>query len=217
MEIIPAILETDFKELQSKIKKAESHFKRAQIDVGDGIFVPDKFGCLNKITQLKTEMELEFHLMVAQPWKIIEQLKNSQLRKVSFHYESFFSVPKKNRTFAINNLINSLKKNNYQVAIALNPSTNPSFIYDFLEKIDEVLILGVTPGKQGQKFQEVVLRKVQFLKNLQNNLYIGIDGGVNDKNIQKIVQTQVDRIYIGSFLWKDFKKTIQFLKDKKYL
>jgi len=203
MEIIPAILETEFSEIQNKIEKSKKHFKTIQIDLGDGKFVESEFGQLKKIKDIKSEIDLEIHLMTEEPWKDLEYLRNGKIKKITFHYESFLSIPKKTRPFAINNLIKQVKELGLKVGIAINPETRPGAIADYLERIDEALLLSVEPGQQGQKFVEDVILKASFLKNFKEDLIVGIDGGVSDENIKKIAEAKIDKVYVGSFLWKD--------------
>lgn len=219
MEIIPAILEKDFLELQKKLKKAAALFKEAQIDVGDGSFVPEKFGCLEKITDLNSEIFLGIHLMIQKPWQKVALLaKEEKIQRVIFHYESFFSVRTKTRAFAVNNFINQLKdlkpQGKLKVGMALNPGTSANFAVEFIERLDELLLLGVEPGEQGQEFEPDILQKINFLKNFRSDILISIDGGVNDKNIKMIKNAGADRAYVGSFLWKDFNKSMQTLTGK---
>ena len=79
MIIIPAILESDFKVIQSKIKKIEGIFDAVQIDIGDGKFVSDEFGCLSEINTIETNLSLEIHLMTEKPWDKLEFLKNKKI------------------------------------------------------------------------------------------------------------------------------------------
>jgi len=214
IEIIPAILEKDFVEIKKKIKKLEPYFKKVQIDFGDGEFVSKKFGYIEKFEKIETKLALEAHIMIEKPWKIVSDLTSFGFRKITFHYEAFYEIKKKTRVFTVNNLIKRIKNQNMEVGIAINPETSPSHIVEYLNRIDEVLLLGVNPGKQGQKFNSRVLEKVNFLKNLRKNIKIGIDGGVNNINIKKITEAGIDRAYIGSFLWKEknIEKAIQELK-----
>ncbi|MFA6436741.1 MAG: hypothetical protein WC242_01315 [Candidatus Paceibacterota bacterium] len=203
MEIIPAVLEKNFSKIEKKIKKLESYFKKAQIDFGDGFFVKEKSGDLDGFKKISTETDLEAHIMVKNPWTIIDQLKELGFKKIIFHYESFLSIKKKTRGFAINNLIKRIKAHDIGVGIAINPETDPSHIIDYLSRIDEVLLLSVNPGKKGQAFQADVLTKINFLKNLKKDLIISVDGGVNDESIKAITNAGADRVYVNSFLWKE--------------
>jgi ribulose-phosphate 3-epimerase len=211
MEIIPAILEKNFSEIEKKIKKLGPYFKKVQIDFGDGLFVKEKSGDLDGFNKISTDIDLEAHIMIENPWTAINQLKELGFKKIIFHYESFLSVKKKTRGFAINNIIKGIQgvrgaqgiNGKIEVGIALNPETDPSHIIDYLPRIDEVLLLSVNPGEKGQSFQADVLTKINFLKNFRKDLIVGVDGGVNDKSIEEIVRAGADRVYVNSFLWKE--------------
>jgi ribulose-phosphate 3-epimerase len=219
MEIIPAILEKNFSEIEKKIKKLESYFKKVQIDFGDGLFVKEKSGDIENFKKISTNIDIEAHIMVEKPWTVIDRLKELGFKRITFHYESFLEVKKKTRGFAINNLIKGIQgirgtqgitlrqgsgqEGKIEVGIAINPETDPSHIVDFLPRIDEVLLLAVNPGKKGQSFQPDVLTKINFLKNFRKDLIVGVDGGVNDASVKTIIGAGADKVYVNSFLWKE--------------
>ena len=62
--------------------------------------------------------------------------------------------------------------------------------------------MSVNPGKGGQSFIPSTLDKAKKLKELNNNLSIEIDGGVNDTNIEAIKDSGVDTIVVGSYIVK---------------
>ena len=63
-----------------------------------------------------------------------------------------------------NDLDELIKEKNIKVGLAINPDTDLSAIYPYLDKIDRVLIMSVVPGKGGQKFMESVIPKLMYLK-----------------------------------------------------
>jgi ribulose-phosphate 3-epimerase len=214
MEIIPAILEKNFSKIKKKVEKIEPYFKKAQIDFGDGLFVLEKSGDLENFDKTSANVDLEAHIMIEKPWIAVDRLKELGFKKITFHYESFLNVKKKTREFAINNLIKGIKAHGMNVGVAINPETSPSHIVDYLPRIDEVLLLAVNPGSQGQKFKEEILAKINYLKNLRKDLIIGIDGGVNDKSILAIIEAGADKVYVNSFLWKQpVEKSARILNE----
>ena len=74
--------------------------------------------------------------------------------------------------------------------------------------------MGVTPGKQGQKFQSKILTKIKALHKKYPRLNIAVDGGVSDKNIKQIKKAGANLIAVGSYLQKsnNIKQSIQKLK-----
>jgi len=70
-EIIPAILEKDFKSIQSKLEQVKDLVEFVQIDICDGVFVPSKTfassgrkDSAKKIKKLSKILNLELDMMV---------------------------------------------------------------------------------------------------------------------------------------------------------
>ena len=109
-----------------------------------------------------------------------------------------------------------------KIGISLNPETKTNVIYDFLDKIDLVLIMSVNPGFGGQKFMPEVLDKVKELKRVQKeknlDFDIEIDGGINFDNSKSAIQAGVNILVSGTTIFKsnngDIKKNIELLKSK---
>ena len=78
--------------------------------------------------------------------------------------------------------------------IAFNPGTN---IIDF--NID-VLLMGVYPGKEHQRFISKVYEKIKRLRSINKTIKIHVDGGVNLSNIKKLRKLGVNYINSGSFI-----------------
>jgi len=94
--------------------------------------------------------------------------------------------------------------------LAINPETKLKNIKELIKTFHTIQIMGVKPGKMGQKFQTKVLNKIIKLKKDYPKINIEIDGGVNNKNINKIKTAGANLIAIGSYLQKckDIKKFI---------
>ncbi|MDP3244473.1 MAG: hypothetical protein Q8M83_02305 [bacterium] len=111
--------------------------------------------------------------------------------------------------------INFIKQQNIEVGLCLNPETPITILEPYLFSpspyssptnggrkngwaIDCVLILCVTPGKSGQKFQGKNLAKIRALRKKYPNLPIEVDGGVNLNNAKKIFQAGATRLSAAS-------------------
>ena len=66
--------------------------------------------------------------------------------------------------------------------------------------------MSVNPGFGGQSFIENTYKKISQLKKLieksGSSAIIEIDGGVNDKNAEKLVATGANALVAGSFVFK---------------
>ncbi|MDD5043731.1 MAG: ribulose-phosphate 3-epimerase [Patescibacteria group bacterium] len=206
IEIIPAILEKTRAGFLNKIKIAVKIAKWIQIDIMDGKFVPTKSYFDLKVFKKYPRNNFEAHLMVDYPTKYLKKLANFGVKRVIFHVECREPIA---------NVIEMVKKQKMSAGLAFNPRTLVKKIKPFLNKIDVLLFLGVTPGRQGQKFQPSVLKKVKEVKKLKPRCKLALDGGVNDKNAKRLVRAGIDILCIGSYLLisADIKKTFAKLKS----
>lgn len=193
MLAIPAILEKDFSKAKAKIVKLSPFFSRFQIDIADGVAVPNK---TLESKDFKTKdfpnLSFDFHLMVKDPEKELEALEekpNVNLAFIDFQSarEAFFnpSYP-------------------FEIGITLNPEDKPDELAqkNFFKSIDHVLIMTVNPGFQGSPFLPEMLSKIKRLRKLGFKKKIYLDGGINDKTIKKILpyKNEIFGLCIGSYL-----------------
>ena len=210
IQFIPAILADhldDFKRQWSKIAK---HFELFQIDIMDGEFVaPHNNLNPRKIKKIVKQQPLEIHLMVQDINTYIGQWSTfKNVKKIIWHYQA---LPDEE---TIIQAARWLKKQKIKAGLAINPEVPLKKILPLVKKFDTILIMGVKPGKQGQKFQKKVLGKIKKLRKKFPNLNIEIDGGVNEKNIKAITKAGANLIILGSYLQQssDIKQAIKNLK-----
>jgi len=67
------------------------------------------------------------------------------------------------------------------------------------------MFMGVHPGKQGQKLLPQVLANIQKFKTKYPHIFVELDGGINEKNLEKIIATEVDAICPGSAIFGNEK------------
>lgn len=205
--VIPAILAKSQKEFEEKIKKIAPHADIIQIDVMDGVFVPNTtWADTDIIEHLHLSVRFEAHLMVENPeaGAIAEWAKAGAFR-IIFHIEA---------TKKPEECVKQIKKFHREAGVAINPKTPPAKIKNLLSKIDYVLVMGVTPGFSGQKFQSVALEKIKLLKKIAPNVKIGVDGGVDKKNAKKLYAAGADYLCAASAIFKEknIGKAIRELK-----
>jgi len=202
--IIPAILEENLKNIQSKIELVSDNCERVQIDVCDGVFIPEEtFLDLGKLKG--TTSRIEYHLMVKNPLKFIDiPLKNTD--SVIIHVES-------------NNVLESIKeflKKTKRVGVCKNPDTPLSEIEKYVDLVNFVQFLTVHPGKQGQELLEKPYNEAVEFKEKYPTIPIQIDGGVNEENLKRIVQNKIYNLVMGSAIYKSNSpaSTIKKLNSK---
>ncbi|MFH1193743.1 MAG: ribulose-phosphate 3-epimerase [bacterium] len=207
--IIPAILAKSQKEFEEKIKKILPFSDFIQIDVMDGVFVPNTtWADTDVIEHLHLPARFEAHLMVKNPEAgVIEEWAKAGAARIIFHIEA---------TKKPEQCIKQIKKYKKEIGIAINPKTPLAKLKPFLKTSDYVLVMGVTPGFSGQKFQPVALEKIKQLKKIAPRVKIGVDGGVNKTNAKKIYAAGADYLNAASAIFKakNIAKAIEELNDK---
>jgi len=209
-QIIPAILANHLDDFKRQWSKVVKHFEVFQIDIMDGEFVATHNN-LNprKIKKIVKQQPLEIHLMVQDINTYIGQWSTfKNVKKIIWHYQA---LPDEE---AIIQAVRWLKKQKIKAGLAINPEIPLKKILPLVKKVDTVLLMGVNPGKQGQKFQKKTIGKIKKLRKRFPKLNIEVDGGVNDKNFNTITKAGANLIILGSYLQEssDIKQAIENLK-----
>jgi ribulose-phosphate 3-epimerase len=204
MQIVPAILEKTPQDFKRQIDRLRPYFNYFQIDVADGLFVPNKTLIIEKIISslITTDSRLvfDFHLMVKNYEEEIKKLvsfkKRVNLKNVFVHYSLFpkYLVLKSRYRFIT-------------IGLVINPEDQISDLeqkYD-LKSIDVLQIMSVKPGFQGQPFIPKTLNKIERLRKLGYRNKIYLDGGINEKTLPIILKKkyQPDFLCVGCFLTKN--------------
>ena len=190
VEIIPAILAKDEKELRRKIESVDGLCEMVQIDVMDGKFVdnatwadPERFG------KMPLPLPYEVHLMVKDPLARLDAWSLAGCERVLIHAESVDDLAEALRV---------AKSYGMEAGISINPETPVSDIEDAVAEADVVQVMGVHPGWMGQAFQEVAIKKVEELREKFPELLIEVDGGVAVGIARRLAEAGADRLVSGS-------------------
>ena len=209
MKIIPAILTNKIKDLEDKLKKLSGLVDLIQIDIIDGNFINNKTIGLKDLKKIKLlkNFKLEAHLMVKNPEKYFEDCQKLGIKRVIFHIEAVKNLKE---------ILETANKFKFEIGVALNPKTNIEKIKPYLNRLNLILLMGVNPGFQGQKFIPSVLNKIKTIKKVAPKIKIEVDGGINENNIKKVAYAGADYLIIGSSLWKseNIKKQLSKLKKQ---
>lgn len=196
IQIIPTLLATTEEDYKTGVDQIESSglFQDGwvQIDFMDNKFVQNKSIGLEIIAKYPINAQKEAQLMVIDPQKWLQGLKDLNFSRVIFPIE----------VGNTDELIKQIQDMEMKAGISINPETPLEDLKPFLDKIEVVLVMGVHPGFQGQQFIEDAFERVKQLAEKKENFQIGVDGGVSPENAKKLAECGADYLAVGSKLFK---------------
>ncbi len=221
MQIIPSILENDSQGFKHQLTRLSPYFNYFQIDIADGLLVPNKTISINdvleSIKQLSNEtmrrFTFDFHLMVKDYQKEIGKLKQLtalvKIDNILIHVSALGDSQ-----------LSTATNFGFPIGLVLDPPDQVGSLaqkHD-LNQIPVIQVMTVNPGFQGSPFIPDLLNKIEQLRTANYRNKIFLDGGINEKTIPLILQQKYlpDALGIGSYLTKSnqVEEKIKFLKGK---
>jgi len=199
LEIYPSLMSADQLNLQKVLTTFDQLCPGYHLDIMDGHFVPNlTWGPrLVNAVAAATDRAIWVHLMVDDPLIWIERFELPVDSAVSFHFESPVDH---------NFVIERIKEKGWRAGLALRPKTHAEKISKLVDSIDHIVVMSVDPGFSGQQFLPDVLTKVDWLRKYREQkglrYSIDMDGGVDRATISELARRGVDRVAIGSGIFK---------------
>lgn len=211
IKISPSVLASDFSKLgeeSARMEKAGAHY--LHLDVMDGHFVPNiSFGApVIASIRKHTSLVFDVHLMISDPLKYAEDFAKSGADIITFHLESDSDTEQ---------TIEKIRSLGCKVGISLKPKTPASAVFEYLDRLDMVLVMTVEPGFGGQSFMGDMLPKIEEIKGEINKrklkVDIQVDGGVDENTISLCSKAGANVFVAGSAIFKapDAKEKISKL------
>lgn len=213
--IAPSLLAADRSRLvEETLLALENGADWLHFDVMDKIFVPNDALKVEELASLRkaTDAFLDVHLMIVEPLKYVSSFIDAGASLITFHEEVL------NDYSEFEMLVKMLKERNVKVGLSIKPLTPVEVLSPYLKDLDLVLVMGVEPGKGGQKFIDSALDKIAYLRKIiDKNGYdclIEIDGGITNETGKLCKEAGVDVLVAGSYLFnkKDMKERIELLR-----
>ena len=181
------------------------------VDVMDGKYVENKSLPFKEMRHIYkfTDKRLDVHLMVASPSIYIGDYASLNTEYITIHLDTLEDT--------LSNL-KLIKSYGIKAGLALNPDDKVEKLIPYLPYIDLILVMGVIPGKGGQKFIDKTIDKLKELKVLKKEykdfkFKVSVDGGVNDI-VAKKINNLTDIIVSGNYITssEDYQKQINSLR-----
>lgn len=194
--LAPSIMCADPLHLDREIAKLkEAGVTLLHCDVMDGVFVNNMALPPYTIEAIRktTDLQLDVHLLTAAPEKYVEMLAALRPEYISFHIEA---------TDEPQALIDRIHRLGSKASVAVSPTTPLAAIEPFLDGVEMVLMMTVTPGFAGQAFQYPVLDKLQALQTLLEGRakrpLVEVDGNIHAQTIQLTAALGADIFVVGT-------------------
>jgi ribulose-phosphate 3-epimerase len=197
----PSIYAADFARLGQQLDGLlEAGARLFHFDIGDGHFITEiTIGpiVLRSISPLVHERGgvLDCHLMVSQPERHFESVREAGGDSVTFHVEV---AEDPERTAA------RARELGLGVGIAFNPETDVEQAAAAVDAAaaEVALCMSIHPGLSGQAFMPESLGRIAKLRSLvSDTVLVQVDGGVSAENVTEIRDAGADLVVAGSAIF----------------
>jgi ribulose-phosphate 3-epimerase len=179
----------------------------------DGIYVPNiTFGMpMIKAIRKHTTLPLDVHLMIVKPEKYIKEFIEAGADRICFHPETCDDPVAE---------LKNISALGVKAGIAINADVPCEPYLNLLKYCDFIMLMSVQAGYGGQSFIPGTLEKIkvvnEFIKANDLDVEIEIDGGINEDNVQSVIDAGVTVIVAGSSVYKSLNPpaTIEKLRGK---
>lgn len=216
MFIAPSLLACDFARVETEVERCvAAGADGLHLDLMDGHFVPNLsfgFPVVEAVAKRFPKLKLDVHLMVSNPQDYLERLADIGVFQISVHWEACLHLHR---------VLSQIRSLGVRAGVAFNPHTPIEGVKNVIDLVDCLLIMTVNPGFGGQSFLHSQLPKVDRARQLAEatgrQVFVGVDGGVDDQTVGPCVRAGADLLVAGSYLFRadDMKKSLEALRGDR--
>lgn len=198
-KLAASILSADFAHLGDQVKLVEPYADMVHVDVMDAHFVPPLTIGPVVVESLRpvSALPLHCHLMIERPEALFDDFAKAGTDMVTFHLEA---APDPEAVIA------EARAMGMRAGIAVNPDTPVENVFDYLDRIDNLIVMSVRPGWAGQEFMEEVLPKVEAARAEIDRrgvtVDVEVDGGINEESGRRCLEAGATVLAVASSIFK---------------
>jgi ribulose-phosphate 3-epimerase len=230
-EIIPAIMPREWDELRTDAGLVRDYVNAVQVDIMDGVFVPDatwpycnghdeSFRALIEQEEgypYWQDLDYEVDLMVQDPESVVSQWIESGAQRVIAHYASTEHIEELLRHVQTSAVGDGAFRLNVEFGLAIQPTDDISILDPYTDSIDFIQCMGIDRiGFQGQPFNEQTIVQISNLRKRFPGAILSVDGGVDFDTAPKLIAAGADRLVSGSAIFEsdNIQQAIETLRNE---
>ncbi|MES1920276.1 hypothetical protein MHBO_001963 [Bonamia ostreae] len=197
-KISVSLLGCDLLNIEKELDFVKSlNINRLHVDIMDGHYV-ENFGFPLSIVKLikskyKNYFKFDFHLMVDNPLFSTQKIfSDIDYENLIYHFDT------------VRNVSNKIgDKTKIKIAFRINDDFGDIIKFIKTKNFKKVVLMAADIGKSGQEMYCDVIDKIKMVKMQIPDVFLEIDGGINSKNIFKVLENGADLVVTGSFFFQN--------------
>ncbi len=143
---------------------------------------------------LRAPYEIEVHLMIEHPERVVEPWVAAGARRFVVHIETVTDD-------TLADIFDFCDPRGVGVALSSNPETTVDRLAPYLKHFPMFQVLAVHPGVAGQPFLPLSLEKIAWLRREWPHAIIEVDGGINGATARLAKDAGADFVVSSSYLF----------------
>lgn len=205
--VIPAIIPDSLEQLERKLREIRGTAHRVQIDVMNGTYAPGKswpydgaereaFEAIRREDSglpYWQDFDFEIDLLLKNPQERIDEWALAGAACLIAHVET---------TDKLAEFIATCTEKRLEVGLALKPSTDLEILAPHVSDVVFIQVMGNDNiGRYGVPLDERVFDKIKEIKWRWSDAVVGVDIGVNEKTLPRLMEAGATRFASGSAIF----------------
>lgn len=183
-EIVPTILAETPEIFQSRMELVTRTAQRVHVDIVDGKFAETKTIGLSQV-YVPDGVQLDLHLMVQNPQEHLQSALALKPNLIIVHAESEGDHAECARDIQLMGV---------KAGLAYLKDSNPD---ELVKQFDHALVFTGKLGHYNGELYQPSLAKVLEIKELKSDIEVAVDGGINRRNMQAVIDAGADVLDAG--------------------